>query len=97
VHGFTLVKNAIQKEAPCSLFYQGAKEKLVSILNIYRHLVGLGDACDCNETTKPVKLLLENRYYPESGLFQGMVGSHWMLGNWSWREVQNGSTEKKVF
>lgn len=97
MHGFTLVKNAIQKEAPCSLFYQGAKEILVSILNIYRHLVGLGDACDCNETAKAMKLPLENRHYPESGHFQGMVGSHRKLGNWSWREVQNGSTDKKLF
>jgi hypothetical protein len=82
VHGFTLVKNAIQKEAPCSLFYQGAKEILVSILNIYRHLVGLGDACDCNETAKAMKLPLENRHYPESGLSNGWwaVTGSWEIG-----------------
>lgn len=90
------MKNSIQKEAPCSLFYQNAKEKFVSIFNVYRHLVGLGDTCACNETAKALKLPLENRHYPQSGLFQGMVGSHRKLENWSWREVQNGSTEKKL-
>ena len=79
------------------ILYKGAKEKLVSILNIYRQLVELGDACDCNETAKAMKLPLENRHYPENGLCQWMVGSHRKLENWIWREVQNGSTEKKLF